>query len=140
MSIDDLDDLLNKRSGLHGLAGMSDQRDLRAAIENNDERAILAYAVYVHRLRAYAGSYLAQLGGADVISFTAGVGENAPNVREDALSTLGFAGVVIDQDRNRAPDRGIRVISADSSSVTVLVVPTDEELEIARQTLAVAQA
>jgi acetate kinase len=140
MSIDDLDDLLNKRSGLYGLAGMSDQRDLRAAIENNDERAILAYDVYVHRLRAYAGSYLAQLGGADVISFTAGVGENAPNVREDALSTLGFAGVVIDQDRNLAPDRGIRVISADSSAVTVLVVPTDEELEIARQTLSIIDA
>ncbi|MET0811759.1 MAG: acetate kinase [Microbacterium sp.] len=137
MSIDDLDDLLNKRSGLVGLAGMSDQRDLKAAIEAGDEAAILAYEVYVHRLRAYAGAYLAQLGGADVISFTAGVGENAPLVRAHALETLGFAGIEIDPARNLAAARGIRVISTDASPVTVLVVPTDEELEIARQTLTV---
>ena len=138
MTIDDLDDLLNKRSGLWGLAGLSDQRDIKAAIEAGDERAMLAYDVYVHRLRAYAGAYLSQLGGADVISFTAGVGENAPRVRADALSTLGFAGIEIDHSRNEAPGRGIRRISTDASAVTVLVVPTDEELEIARQTLSVA--
>ncbi|WP_439591887.1 acetate/propionate family kinase [Microbacterium sp.] len=137
MSIDDLDDLLNKRSGLVGLAGMSDQRDLKAAIEAGDESALLAYEVYVHRLRAYAGAYLAQLGGVDVISFTAGVGENAPLVRAHALETLGFAGVEIDPERNTAAARGIRIISTDASRVTVLVVPTDEELEIARQTLTV---
>ncbi|MET0304530.1 MAG: acetate kinase [Microbacteriaceae bacterium] len=137
MSIDDLDALLNKRSGLQGLAGMSDQRDIKAAIEAGDESALLAYEVYVHRLRAYAGAYLAQLGGADVISFTAGVGENAPLVRAHALETLGFAGIEIDADRNLSAERGIRVISTDASRVTVLVVPTNEELEIARQTLAV---
>ncbi|WP_169580998.1 MULTISPECIES: acetate kinase [Microbacterium] len=136
MSIDDLDDLLNKRSGMLGLAGSSDLRDIRTAIARGDERAMLAYEVYVHRLRAYAGAYLAQLGGADVISFTAGVGENAPLVRSAALETLGFAGVQIDSARNEAPGRGIRIISTDASAVTVLVVPTDEELEIARQTLA----
>lgn len=140
MSIDDLDDLLNKRSGMLGLAGSSDLRDIRASIEAGDERAILAYQVYVHRLRSYAGAYLAQLGGADVISFTAGVGENAPFVRAAALETLGFAGVQIDDERNLARERGIRVISTDASAVTVLVVPTDEELEIARQTLSVARA
>ena len=140
MSIDDLDALLNKRSGLLGIAGMSDQRDIKAAIEAGDERARLAYEVYVHRLRAYAGAYLAQLGGADVISFTAGVGENAPLVRAHALETLGFAGVEIDAERNMAAGRGIRIISTDASPVTVLVVPTDEELEIARQTLGVASA
>ena len=78
LTIDQLDDLLNKRSGMLGLAGSSDLRDIRAAIESGDEQARLAFEVYVHRLRAYAGAYLAQLGGADVISFTAGVGENAP--------------------------------------------------------------
>lgn len=139
MSIDDLDDLLNKRSGMLGLAGSSDLRDIRSAIERGDEKAMLAYEVYVHRLRAYAGAYLAQLGGADVISFTAGVGENAPLVRSAALETLGFAGVQIDGARNEAPGRGIRIISADASAVTVLVVPTDEELEIARQTLGAAR-
>ncbi|GAA1995219.1 acetate kinase [Microbacterium pumilum] len=139
MSIDDLDDLLNKRSGLLGLSGYSDYRDIRAAIERGEERALLAFEVYIHRLRAYAGAYLAQLGGVDVISFTAGVGENAPGVRSAALATLGFAGVEIDDERNTAPGRGIRIISTDASRVTVLIVPTDEELEIARQTLSIAQ-
>ena len=140
MTIDDLDDLLNRRSGFLGMAGSNDLRDVRAAIARGDERAKLAFEVYVHRLRAYAGAYLAQLGGADVISFTAGVGENAPFVRSHALQTLGFAGVEIDAERNLAPGRGIRIISTDASAVTVLVVPTDEELEIARQTLGVARA
>ncbi|KRB38794.1 acetate/propionate family kinase [Microbacterium sp. Root180] len=140
MTIDQLDDLLNKRSGLLGLAGSSDLRDIRAALEEGDAQARLAVDVYVHRLRAYAGAYLAQLGGADVISFTAGVGENAPLVRARALETLGFAGVEIDEARNLAPSRGIRRISTDASKVAVLVVPTDEELEIARQTLAVSRA
>lgn len=137
MSFDDLDELLNKRSGLLGLAGASDMRDITAGVERGDAAATLAFEVYLHRLRSYAGSYLAVLGGADIISFTAGVGENAPAVRAGALSTLGFAGIEIDAERNAARGRGIRVISTDASSVTVLVVPTDEELEIARQTLSV---
>ena len=140
MSIDDLDDLLNKRSGLLGLSGYSDYRDIRAAMERGDDRAVLAFEVYVHRLRAYAGAYLAQLGGVDVISFTAGVGENTPRVRAAALETLGFAGVEVDPVRNEAPGRGIRLISTDASRVAVLVVPTDEEMEIARQALQAARA
>lgn len=139
-SIDDLDALLNKRSGLLGLAGASDMRDIQARVEQGDAAATLAFEVYLHRLRSYAGAYLAVLGGADVISFTAGVGENSPAVRAGALDTLGFAGVEIDPGRNAARGRGIRVISTDESAVAVLVVPTDEELEIARQTLAVARA
>ncbi|WP_103662804.1 acetate/propionate family kinase [Microbacterium sp. CJ77] len=134
-SIDDLDDLLNRRSGLFGLAGVSDMRDLVARKDAGDAAAALAFDVYIHRLRAYAGAYLAQLGGADVISFTAGVGENAASVRTEALATLGFAGVEIDPDRNAARAPGIRVISTDASPVTVLVVPTNEELEIARQSM-----
>ncbi|GAA1944102.1 acetate/propionate family kinase [Microbacterium aquimaris] len=139
MTVDDLDTLLNKRSGMLGLAGVSDMRDIQAGIARGDEAAVLAFDVYVHRLRAYAGAYLAQLGGVDVIAFTAGVGENVPAVREQALATLGFAGVRVDPDRNASRERGIRVISTDDSTVTVLVVPTDEELEIARQTLQVAR-
>ena len=133
-SIDDLDALLNSRSGLKGLAGRSDMRDILAGRESGDEAATLAFDVYIHRLRAYAGAYIAQLGGVDVISFTAGVGENAAAVRAEAMATLGFAGVEIDLGRNAARQRGIRQISTDSSRVTVLVVPTNEELEIARQT------
>ncbi len=134
-SIDELDDLLNRRSGLIGLAGVSDMRDLVARKDAGDEAATLAFDVYIHRIRAYAGAYLAQLGGADVISFTAGVGENSAPVRAAALATLGFAGVQIDPERNAARTRGIRVISTDASPVTVLVVPTNEELEIARQSM-----
>lgn len=133
-SIDDLDTLLNSRSGLKGLAGRSDMRDILSGREDGDEAATLAFDVYIHRLRAYAGAYITQLGGVDVISFTAGVGENAPAVRAEALATLGFAGIEIDPARNAARSRDVRRISTDASSVTVLVVPTDEELEIARQT------
>ena len=140
MTIDDLDDLLNKRSGLLGLSGYADYRDIRSAMQRGDERAVLAFEVYVHRLRGYAGAYLAQMGGVDVVSFTAGVGENTPLVRAAALEKLGFAGVEIDPERNEGPGRGIRIISTDASYVTVLVVPTNEELEIARQTLEVAAA
>ncbi|MFT4229265.1 MAG: acetate kinase [Microbacterium sp.] len=140
LSIDDLDVLLNKRSGLMGLAGVSDMRDVRAGVDAGDPAATLAFDVYIHRLRGYAGAYLAQLGGVDVISFTAGVGENVPSVRAAATATLGFAGVELDPERNAARGRGIRVVSTDDSPVTVLVVPTNEELQIARQTLVVAAA
>lgn len=147
MSTDELDVLLNRDSGLKGLAGVSDMRDIERRRAASDPLAVLAFDVYIHRIRAYLGAYLAQLGGVDVISFTAGVGENSPAVRSAALATLGFAGIRLDVDRNAAPDnaatghvataRGIRTISADDSAVTVLVVPTDEEREIARQTAAV---
>ncbi|HWS50373.1 MAG TPA: acetate kinase [Microbacterium sp.] len=133
-AIDDLDALLNTRSGLKGLTGHSDMRDVLAGVDAGEEASILAFDVYIHRLRAYAGAYIAQLGGVDVISFTAGVGENAARVRAASMATLGFAGVEIDESRNEARERGIRRISTDASRVVVLVVPTDEELQIARQT------
>ncbi|MFT4214798.1 MAG: acetate kinase [Microbacterium sp.] len=140
MSPSALDAFLNKRSGLLGLAGVSDMRDIEARRAAGDPDATLAFDVYIHRLRTYIGAYLAQLGGVDVISFTAGVGENSAGVRAEALATLGFLGIEIDPERNERRERGIRVISTDDSTVTVLVVPTNEELEIARQTLAVAHS
>jgi len=133
-----IDDFLNKRSGVLGMCGASDMRDVEQRRADGDVDATLAFDVYIHRLRAYIGSYLAQLGGADVISFTAGVGENSDAVRAAALESFGFAGIRIDPERNRAREKGVRVISTDDSAVTVLVVPTNEELEIARQTLEVA--
>ena len=138
LSTDDLDVLLNKQSGLLGLAGASDMRDITQRRDAGDEAATLAFDVYIHRLRAYIGAYLAQLGGVDVISFTAGVGENSADVRAAALETLGFAGVEIDAVRNAERGSATRVISTDASAVTVLVVPTNEELEIARQALEIA--
>ena len=135
-----IDTFLNKRSGMLGLTGAGDMRDIEERCAAGDAVAQVAFDVYIHRLRAYIGAYLAQLGGVDVISFTAGVGENSATVRAAALETLGFAGVRLDDERNAVRSKQTRVISPDDAPVTVLVVPTNEELEIARQTLEVAQA
>ncbi|WP_417511085.1 acetate/propionate family kinase [Microbacterium sp.] len=138
MSTGEIDELLNKKSGLLGMAGRLDMRDILAGVDAGEKAATLAFEVYIHRLRAYAGAYIAQLGGVDVISFTAGVGENAVRVRAEAMATLGFFGIEIDPARNEARGGGIRRISTDDSAVEVLVVPTDEELEIARQAYSLA--
>ncbi|GAA4174763.1 acetate kinase [Gryllotalpicola koreensis] len=137
LSIDELDDLLNKQSGLLGLSGVGDSRDVQARAAEGDERAQLTQAVVAHRLKSYVGAYHALLGGADVISFTAGIGEHSAEVRASALAGLDGLGIELDPSRNEAGGSGIRVISTESSPVTVLVVPTNEELEIARQTLEV---
>jgi len=138
MSVDDLDVLLNRRSGMLGLAGVSDFRDIDRLIGEGDADAALAMDVYCHRVRKYVGAYLAVLGGADVITFTAGVGENAANVRATVLAGLDTLGIRLDPERN-AVRGGARVISSDDSPVTVLVVPTNEELAIARATLALVR-
>ena len=131
---DGLDDLLNRRSGLLGLAGANDFRDLVARIEKGEQQADLAVDIYAHRIRKYVGAYLAVLGGTDTVVFTAGVGENVPLVRDRALAGLHRLGIDVDPPRNRARADGPRVISPDGAPVTVLVVPTDEELAIARDT------
>ena len=138
MSVDDLDVLLNRRSGMLGLAGVSDFRDIDRLIGEGDADATLAMDVYCHRVRKYVGAYLAVLGGADVITFTAGVGENAANVRAKVLAGLESLGIRLDPARN-AVRGGARVISTDDSPVTVMVVPTNEELAIARATLALVR-
>ncbi|MET0863925.1 MAG: acetate kinase [Nakamurella sp.] len=136
LDIDAIDTLLNRKSGMVGLSGVSDFRDLHKLIAAGDHDAALALDVYCHRVRKYVGAYLAVLGGADVIAFTAGVGENDPVVRARILNGLERLGIVVDPERNavRSPDP--RVISADGSAVTVMVVPTNEELAIARATVA----
>lgn len=133
--IPELDRLLNRQSGLLGLTGTNDVRDVVRRIEEGDEAAETGLAVYVHRLRHYLGAYLVQLGGADAIAWTAGVGENSAEVRRRTLEGLEWLGVELDHERNEAPGEGIREISTDASRVRVLVVPTNEELEIARQAL-----
>ena len=132
MGVDQIDDLLNRHSGLKGLSGVNDFRALLTLVGEGDEAAALAYDVYVHRLRKYIGAYLVELGGVDVITFTGGVGENNVDVRRDSLAGLGRLGIVVDDDRNRADFRDARRISADESDVQVLVVPTNEEFAIAR--------
>ena len=132
MSVDDIETMLNKRSGVLGLSGERDFRRLRTMIESGDESAQLAYSVFTHRLRKYVGAYLAVLGHTDVISFTAGIGENDAAVRRDAVAGMEELGIVLDERRNLGGGKGARQISADDSPIAVLVVPTNEELAIAR--------
>ena len=133
-TIDQLDELLNKRSGLLGLAGRSDMRELVNAANSGDERATHALDIYVHRLRRYIGGYAAELGGIDAVVFTAGVGENSSYVRRRAIAGLEFLGLSVDPELNAASSREARFISPEGSPASVLVVPTNEELEIARET------
>ena len=139
MSVEDIETMLNKRSGVSGLSGDIDFRALHRRMDAgsgpDQEAAQLAYDVYIHRLRKYIGAYLALLGRTDVIVFTAGVGENDAAVRMDALSGLAPLGIELDEHLNDSPARGPRRISAELSPVTVLVIPTDEELAIARDCL-----
>ncbi|MBM7503983.1 acetate/propionate family kinase [Agromyces aurantiacus] len=137
LDVDGVDDLLNKRSGILGLGGHGDMRDLVGAAEAGDARAELALDVYAHRIRSYVGAYAAQLGRVDAIVFTAGVGENAAEVRRRSLAGLEGFGIELDDARNAERRGGARRISSDDSRTDVLVVPTNEELEIARQTLEV---
>jgi acetate kinase len=137
MSIEDIESMLNKHSGVLGLGGEIDFRVIHQRIESGDAAAQLAYDVYIHRLRKYIGAYMAVLGDTDVITFTAGVGENDAAVRRDALSGLKGLGVEVDDGLNTGSARYARRISADKSRTTVLVVPTDEELAIARACMSV---
>jgi acetate kinase len=132
-----LDDLLNRHSGLLGMSGHGDMRDVITAAGEGDAAAQTALDVYLHRIKHYVGAYYAILGRVDAIAFTAGVGENNALVRSRALEGLEALGIEIDEERNESPERGARVISRDGSRVAVLVIPTNEELEIARQTLSI---
>ena len=133
LDFDELDTLLNRRSGLLGLTGSGDMRDVQDAASRGDSTAEAALAVYRHRVRRYIGAYIAHLGGLDALVFTAGVGENNVLLRRRTLAGLEFLGIAIDQDRNELVSKKARFISPDGSPVAVLVIPTNEELEIARQ-------
>ncbi|MGW9631229.1 acetate/propionate family kinase [Agromyces sp. NPDC055520] len=135
LDADGLDRLLNSQSGILGLSGHADMRDLVAAQAAGDEASTLALDVYAHRVRSYIGAYAAQLGRVDAIVFTAGVGENSPEVRALSLAGLEGFGVELDAERNGERGSVARRISTDASKTAVLVVPTNEELEIARQSL-----
>ncbi len=139
-SLDDIDEALNRSSGLKGLAGENDFRELERMRAAGDEAAELAFDVYCYRIRKYVGAYYAVLGTVDAVVFTAGVGEHSPEVRAAALSGLSGLGISVDEDRNAGPIDGPTLVSPDSSDVAVLVVPTNEEYEIARQTLSILSA
>lgn len=131
---------LNSGSGLLALAGVSDLREVTQRATAGDPDAELALDVYCYRVRCYVGAYYAALGRLDAISFTAGVGENSPLIRERSLAGLDRLGIAVDPARNAERTAGPRVISPDGSPVAVLVVPTDEECEIARQTMDVVRS
>lgn len=133
MSTDEIDNLFNKQSGLKGLAGDNDMRQVRSLAESGDPNAKEALEVYVHRLLHYIGAYTAVMGGVDVITFTAGAGENDVDLRADICARLAPFGVKLDLEKNAVRSKEARVISAPDSSLTICVVPTNEELSIARQ-------
>jgi acetate kinase len=138
LSPEKLDDLLNKKSGLLGLSGISnDMREVEKAADAGDIRALTALTAFCYRVRKYIGSYVAALGGLDVLIFTAGIGQGSAGVRATALQGLDCMGIILDEGRNRRACGGKEIarISTDDSAVTVLVVPTDEERMIARETL-----
>ncbi|MET7681169.1 acetate kinase [Streptomyces sp. NPDC005423] len=136
MSTDEIDTLLNTRSGLIGLCGDNDMREIRRRIDEGDEQAELAFDIYIHRLKKYIGAYCAVLGRVDAVVFTAGVGENASQVREAAMAGLEPLGLAVDGELNAVRSDQPRLISPEDTRVAVAVVPTDEELEIATQTYA----
>lgn len=143
MSEDEVDELLNKKSGLIGLCGDNDMREIRRRIDAGGEdgaRARLAFDIYIHRLKKYLGAYSAVLGRVDAVAFTAGVGENAAPVREAAIAGLEEMGMAVDADLNAQRSDEPRLISPEYARVAVAVVPTDEELEIAQQTYALVSA
>ena len=136
---DEMSDILNKKSGLLGLSGISaDNRDIEEAEANGDERARFALATYAYIIAQYIGKYAVTMNGVDVITFTAGVGERGPETRQEVCSYLGFMGVDLDLEENK--EKAVeKEISSKNSKVKVWVVPTDEELMIARETLALIQ-
>jgi acetate kinase len=136
MGTDDLDALLNRQSGLLGICGVNDMREIHRLAGGGDSNAELALGIFCHRLRKYLGAYYAELGRVDAVVFTGGIGENDADVRWRACAGLGALGIDLDAGANAAPTAGERAISSVNSPVRVLVIPTNEELEIAQQAFA----
>lgn len=140
MSTDEVDTLLNKRSGLVGLCGDNDMREIVRRRQEGDRAAALAFDIYVYRLRKYVGAYTAVLGKVDAVAFTAGIGENSAPVREATVTGLEGLGLAIDAELNSQRSDTARLVSPQDARVAVAVVPTDEELEIATQAYALVKS
>lgn len=132
-SLSEVSELLNKKSGMQGLTGLSDMRDINKAAEAGNEDAAMATAIYTYRIKKYIGAYAAILNGLDAVVFTAGVGENAANIRELVCSNLQYLGINIDSEKNLKAGGAMREVNTATSPVKILVIATNEELEIARQ-------
>lgn len=132
-SLQDINNMLNKQSGMQGLCGLSDMRDIKKAINDGNTAAKLAYDMYAYRIKKYIGMYAAVLNGIDALVFTAGVGENDAAIRQLCCEKMDYLGIVIDEKLNETRTPGIRNISGATSKTKILIVPTNEELEIAKQ-------
>lgn len=133
LTLHEIDSMLNKHSGLFGIAGVSDMRDIEKGIEEDDKLCKLAFDIYEYRIRKYIGSYIAAMNGVDAIVFTAGIGENTPALRSQLVANLPYLGISINEENNRKRGEDIEISTPDSK-VKVFVIPTDEELVIARDT------
>lgn len=136
LSLHEIDSMLNKHSGLLGIAGVSDMRDIEKGIEQGDKLCKVAFDIYEYRIRKYIGSYVAAMNGVDAIVFTAGIGENTPAMRSQLVANLPYLGISIDEGHNKKRGEDVEISTPDSR-VKVFVIPTDEELVIARDTAAI---
>jgi len=134
-SPDEIETLLNKHSGLKGICGVNDMREIARLADKGDGSARLAIEMYCYRIKKYIGAYIAVLGEVDALVFTGGIGENAADIRLGSCTGLSKIGIEVDPDKNHPKTNGIREIQSEKSSANILVVPTDEELEIAEQTV-----
>ncbi|SHE24755.1 acetate/propionate family kinase [Actinomyces glycerinitolerans] len=135
MSVDEIDYLFNRESGMKGLAGDNDMREVWKRIDAGEQDARDAMDIYLHRLVKYVGAYTAVMGGLDALTFTAGIGENDDRLRAELVERLGFMGMRIDADKNSVRSGDGRIVSTPDSAIAVLVYPTNEELAIARQAM-----
>lgn len=140
MTVDDMDTLLNKKSGLKGICGKNDMREILDACNSGDEQAKTAVSMYVYRIRKYIGAYFAVLGRVDALVFTAGIGEHSFRIRHYVCQGLETMGIVLDEEKNRSCKKGNQEIHADSSKTKIYVIPTNEELKIALETKQLLQA
>ena len=132
--VEEVSALLNKKSGMLGLTGHSDMRDVEELYYKGDQKAILAYEMYAYRIKQFIGNYTAAMNGLDAIVFTAGIGENDTLVRKLVCNDMEYFGIILDPEKNSIRSHDIREINADGGKTKILVIPTNEELEIARQT------
>ena len=136
LNLHEIDSMLNKHSGLYGMAGVSDMRDIEKGIAEGDKLCKVAFDMYEYRIRKYIGSYIAAMNGVDAIVFTAGIGENTPSLRTALVANLPYLGITLDEEQNKKRGEDIEISTPDSR-VRVFVIPTDEELVIARDTASI---
>lgn len=139
-SMDQLESLLNKESGLKGICGVNDMREIQRLAESGDVAAQLAIEMYSYRIKKYIGAYYAVLGRVDALVFTAGIGEHSALIRQRACAKLDSLDIVIDKHKNESQHGSVCEIQSDSATVKVLVIATNEELEIAQQAAACIEA